>query len=177
MTTIIGIQADDHCLIAADSRTTSDGGRPYSHPQVAKVTKRGKFIIAGAGTVMPCDTIQHIWKPPAVPANKKDMYHFMVTDVAPSIRNCLKDNGYERSKDSDDYDFLFLIALNGVIYEMDDSYAVYLRDDGFYGIGSGSSYAIGALQHGADWRKALQIAAKNDVYTAPPFISHKQEKV
>ncbi len=77
---------------------------------------------------------------------------------------------------SDDYEFLFLIAVNGVIYEIDDTFSVFLRDDGVYGIGSGSSYAIGAVQQGATWRKALQIAAKNDVYTAPPFLMHRQEK-
>jgi len=45
-----------------------------------------------------------------------------------------------------------------------------------YGLGSGSSYAVGALQQGATWRKALQIASRNDVYTAPPFLMHRQEK-
>ena len=51
-----------------------------------------------------------------------------------------------------------------------------MRDDGIYGIGSGSAYAVGALQAGATWRQAMQIAAKNNVFTAPPFISHKQAK-
>lgn len=176
MTTIIGIQRDDHCIIAADSRTTTDRGRPYSHQEVTKITKRGKYLIAGAGGTQPCDIAQHIWKPPAVPTNTKDMYHFMITTVVPSLRECLKENGFVHDKDADDYDFLFLIAINGTIYEIDDSYSVMLRDDGLYGIGSGSSYAIGSLIEGATWKKALQNAAKNDVYTAPPFIMHRQEK-
>jgi ATP-dependent protease HslVU (ClpYQ) peptidase subunit len=53
---------------------------------------------------------------------------------------------------------------------------VYLRDDGLYGVGSGSSFALGALAGGATWKQAMQIAARNDVYTAPPFITHRQEK-
>ena len=175
MTTIIGIQHDDHCIIAADSRTSADDGRPYSHPTVSKITKRGKFLIAGAGAVMPCDTIQHIWKPPVVPV-RKDLYTFMVQEIVPSIRTCLKDNGYAPEKDSDDDGFAFLFAINGVIYQIDDSYSVYLRDDGIYGIGSGSSYAVGALLQGSTWRNALQIAAKNDIYTAAPFIMQKQER-
>lgn len=176
MTTIIGIQEHDGCIIAADSRTTTEKGRPYSHPIVTKITKRGKFLIAGAGTTQPCDIVQHIWKPPAIPANTKDTYHFMITTVIPSMRDCLKENGYVPSTDSDEYDFLFLMAVNGTIYEVDDTYSVFLRDDGIYGLGSGSSYAIGAIAAGANWKKALQIAAKNDVYTAPPFIVHRQEK-
>jgi len=176
MTTIIGIQKNDHCVIAADSRTTTEKGRPYSHPIITKITKRGKYVIAGAGTTMPCDTIQHIWKPPALPPSIKDPYHFMITDIVPSMRECLKDNGWVADDKSDDYEFLFLIAVNGTIYEIDDTFSVFLRDDGVYGIGSGSSYAVGALQQGATWRKALQIAARNDVYTAPPFLMHRQEK-
>lgn len=176
MTTIIGIQEPDGCLIAADSRTTTEKGRPYTHPITTKITKRGKFLIAGAGTTQPCDIVQHIWKPPTIPANTKDMYHFMITTIIPSMRECLKDNGFIPSTDSDDYDFLFLIAVNGTIYEVDDSYSVLMRDDGLYGIGSGSPYAVGALAANANWKKAMQVAAKNDVYTAPPFIVHRQEK-
>ena len=176
MTTIIGIQEDDYCIIAADSRTTADGGRPFTHPSVPKITKRGNILIAGAGSVMPCDTIQHVWKPPAIP-KRKDLYSFVVAEVVPSIRLCLKDHGYVQDKDSEDDGFQFLLAINGTIYQIDDSYAAYMRDDGIYGIGSGSSYAVGALAQGADWRKALQTAAKNDIYTAPPFIMQKQEKV
>jgi ATP-dependent protease HslVU (ClpYQ) peptidase subunit len=176
MTTIIGIQKDDHCILAADSRTTTDTGRPYSHPTVTKITKRGKFLIAGAGTTLPCDVVQYVWKPPAIPV-RKDYYSFMITEVVPSIRACLKDNGYVPDKDAEDYDFIFLIALHGTIYELDDTLSVSLRDDGIYGIGSGASYAVGSIIQGATWRQALQIAARNDVYTAPPFISHRQEKI
>jgi ATP-dependent protease HslVU (ClpYQ) peptidase subunit len=100
----------------------------------------------------------------------------MVETVAPSIRFTLSVNGYQPDKESDDQDFIFLIALNGIIYEIDDTLSVLMRDDGIYGIGSGASYAIGALQAGASWKQAMNIAAKNNVFTAPPFITHKQTK-
>ena len=100
----------------------------------------------------------------------------MVETVAPSIRFTLSVNGYQPDKESEDQDFIFLIALNGVIYEIDDTVSVLMRDDGIYGIGSGASYAIGALQAGASWKQAMNIAAKNNVFTAPPFITHKQTK-
>jgi ATP-dependent protease HslVU (ClpYQ) peptidase subunit len=100
----------------------------------------------------------------------------MVETVAPSLRFILSVNGYQPDKESEDQDFIFLIALNGVIYEIDDTVSVLMRDDGIYGIGSGASYAIGALQAGASWKQAMNIAAKNNVFTAPPFITHKQTK-
>ncbi len=43
MTTIIGIQKPDHCLLVADSRITDDSGRTYTHPVVTKITKRFDF--------------------------------------------------------------------------------------------------------------------------------------
>ena len=87
MTTIIGLQKEDHCLLVADSRITDDSGRTYTHPIVTKITKRGKFLIAGAGLTLPCDIVQHIWKPPSLtPVANKDPYHYMVETVAPSIR-------------------------------------------------------------------------------------------
>lgn len=177
MTTIIGIQEKNSCLLVADSRVTDDGGRTYTHSTMAKITKRGKFLIAGAGTTQPCDIVQHVWRPPTpTPAAYKDLYHYMIAEVVPSIRATLSVNGYVPDKESEEPDFIFLIAIGGTIFELDDTLSVLLRDDGIYGIGSGSAYAIGALQAGANWRQAMNIAAKNNVFTAPPFIHVKQTK-
>jgi ATP-dependent protease HslVU (ClpYQ) peptidase subunit len=177
MTTIIGLQEKDHALLIADSRITDDGGRTYTHPTVTKITKRGKYLIAGAGSTQPCDIIQHMWKPPTVTtAANKDLYHFMIAEVVTSMRMALTAYGYKPDTESGESDFLFLIALNGTIFELDDTLSVLMRDDGIYGIGSGAAYAIGALQAGANWRKAMQIAAKNNIHTAAPFINHKQMK-
>lgn len=175
MTTIIGVQKKDGCLLAADSRTVGEDGRPFSHPDVVKISQRGPFLIAGAGDAQACDIIQHIWKPPRVPVADINLYKFMVTKVGPSIRACLKKNEYILDKKDTESGYVFLLAIRGVIYELDDSCTVYLRDDGFYGIGSGSSYAVGALQAGVGWEKAMKIAEKNDIYTAAPFIYYNQE--
>ncbi len=177
MTTIIGLQKPDQCLLVADSRITDDGGRTYTHPTVTKITKRGKYLIAGAGTTQPCDIIQHVWRPPTLsPSASKNLYHFMIADVVPSMRLALTYNGYQPDKESSEPDFIFLIAISGTIFEVDDTLSVLMRDDGIYGIGSGAPYAIGALQAGATWRRAMQIAVKNNVFTAPPFITHKQTR-
>ena len=88
MTTILGIQKPDHCLLIADSRVTDDGGRTYSHHAMTKITKRNKYLIAGAGTTQPCDIIQHIWKPPTpTPTSYKDLYHFMIPNFATTYTN------------------------------------------------------------------------------------------
>ena len=95
MTTIIGVEYEDGCTLMADSRTTDSEGRIYSHPTITKLNRRGDFIIGGSGEVSPCDITQHIWMPPRLTAaDKKDVYHFMIKKAMPSLRKCLKDNGY-----------------------------------------------------------------------------------
>lgn len=173
MTTIIGVQREDGCLLVADSRTTGETGRPYSHAKIQKVTSRGEFLIAGAGDPQACDIIQHIWEVPEF-VEDDDAYNFMVTHVAGSIRNCLKSNGYEKDKTDKDGGFVFLLAFKGVIYELDETFTISMTDTGIYGIGSGSKYAIGALQAGATWEQAMEIAEKNDIYTSKPFKSFQQ---
>ena len=53
MTTIIGVQYDDHCLFMADNQVTLDGGRRYKHPDMKKISKVGEYLIAGSGEVAP----------------------------------------------------------------------------------------------------------------------------
>jgi len=69
-----------------------------------------------------------------------------------------------------------LIALGGQIFEMADDMSITLDSSGFYGVGSGSPYAIGALEAGATVEQALEIAAKNDAYTSQPFLYFEQLK-
>ena len=175
MTTIIGIQKKDRCMIVADSRTTDEKGRPYSHPDMKKISQVGEYLVAGSGDADACDLIQYTWEAPKVPEGA-ELYKFMITEVAPSIKKCLKDAGYEIPKGETDAGFLFLIAIRGTLFEVDESYTVMLRDDGFYGIGSGSRFALGAMMAGADWKVAMDLAIKNDIYSHPPYVVMEQLK-
>ena len=155
MTTIIGIQHDDSCLIVADSRVTDDSGKIFSHPNMTKINERGAFLVAGAGEILPCDTVQHSWVPPRVTVkDKQDLYHFMVVKVIPSIRKCLKENGYNFDDNEDDR-FSFLVAVCGQLFELDDNLGITQNSTGFYGIGSGAPYALGALTAGAKPMRAM----------------------
>jgi ATP-dependent protease HslVU (ClpYQ) peptidase subunit len=176
VTTIIAKQTPTKLLIGADSLVTSV--RKYSDPRMAKITERGQYLIAGAGESAACDIIQHIWKPPApIAADRADLYHFVVSRVVPSMKACFKENDYKWDDDKDDETkFAFLIAVGGEAFDISDDFAVCLDADGIYGIGSGSSLAIGALKAGASIKKALEIAASKDPYTAAPFIYYEQEK-
>ena len=109
------------------------------------------------------------------------MISFAITKVVPSLRKCLKDNGYnfeeERDKNTTEQRFHFLIAVGGEIFDISDDLSVTRSQDGLYAVGNGSAYALGALHAGANAVEALEIAEKLDAYTSGPFQVVKQEKV
>lgn len=178
MTTIIGLQYDDHCEIAVDSRVTDDNGLIYSHPDMMKYAVRGAIVAAGSGEVGPCDIIQNMWVPPRLLVeDKKNIYKFMITKAMPSLRKCLTDNGYNFNDTSKDGErFHFIMACNGELFDVDEYLSVIRREDGRYATGSGGQLALGALAMGATALEALEKVSELSAYTAPPFYTVKQYK-
>jgi len=180
MTTIIGVEYEDHSVIIADSLVTDDDGNKYSHPVMDKVRQNGAFLIAGAGEVSPCDIAMRIWKPPSLTTkHKKDIYHFMISKAMPSLRKCLVENGYnfdEADTKKSDVRFHLIVACGGELFDVDQELSVMKNNGGFYGAGSGAHFALGALQAGADIYRAIEIAEHFNAYTAGPFKEYRQDK-
>ena len=144
---------------------------------MVKVVERGQYLIAGSGLSSACDIIQHIWTPPKPqPSDKEDLYHFIISKVVPSMKLVFKENEYKWDEKDEETKFAFLIAIGGEVFDIADDFAVCLDADGIYGIGSGSSLGIGALKAGVSMKKALEIAANKDPYTAAPFTYYEQAK-
>lgn len=164
MTTIIGVQEAGCCWMAADSQTTDRDRAFISHRQ-NKIVERGEYLIGVAGDGAACDIAQFMWRPPA--PIQPDLYLHMVSTAIPSLKKALVSNGYATSKD-EDATLEMLIAVDGQLFHIASDFTVLMRNDGIYGIGSGSSYAIGALAAGASLEEAIDIAADNDMYTGLP---------
>lgn len=177
MTTIIGLEYKNYCIIVADSQTTDADGRIYSHPETTKISENGMFLIAGSGETLPCDIAQHIWEPPTpTKQDKQDLYHFMISKAMPSLRKCMIDNGYRFNDDVDETRFQFIMAVGGEIFDIDEELSVSKSADGVYGAGSGAPYAIGAIYAGADAFEAMNIASELSAFTAGPYISKEQPR-
>jgi hypothetical protein len=104
----------------------------------------------------------------------------MMTDLLPSLKQAYADYGYDPSPKTADNDpkdgsgFDALICLRGKIYQIDNDFS-WVRDDrGIYGVGSGSSYALGALARATlsptntrtaanEARKAIEISISFDI--------------
>lgn len=180
MTTVIGLQHPNGCILVADSLIMDGAGRKYVHPEMKKLAERGNFVVGTSGDWQFCEVIQHRWNPPTpVAKDKKDLYGFMINKVVPTLRQCLIENGYNFDESADKKDgerFHILVAVCGYIFDIDEQLSVTMSNDGVYAIGSGGDIALGALHAGADAYQAMEIAAKLSAYTAAPFISKEQFK-
>lgn len=163
MTTILAKQFENGFIIAADSQFAS-GGTPYRHPMMEKISRVGELWIAGAGNSGVCDVIQNVWTPPRIPKDVNE-YKFILSHMIPSMKATLDKQGIKYDSNDDpekDNSADFIIGFNNRLYVISD-WAILLSDTGIYGIGSGSSYGIGALMAGATIKRAMSIACSLDI--------------
>lgn len=202
MTTIIGIQGADYALICTDSRisTMDDGGFASQITTLAsntsKVAENGKYFLGAAGDMRAINILHHAFVPPPIPPGitPKKLDNFITTKFVPSLRECFEKQGYATSPESESathmaqHESTVLVAANATIYIIDGDYSWTSDINGFYALGTGSSYALGALHVLSSSKKmtvqqakkaalkAINVAAKYDPYTGSPFHCYVQEK-
>ena len=201
MTTIVGIQGDNYALVATDSRISSidSSGMAFQVTTLgsgtSKIANNGKYILGAAGDVRAINILHHVFTPTAPPANAfgKKLDQFITRQFIPSLRSCFDEQGYsvperEASEHLAEHGSTILVAVHGTIYIIEGDYSWTSDNNGIYAIGTGSSYALGALQTLAGGKKltpqqaktvatkALTVASRFDPYTGSPFQTFVQEK-
>lgn len=174
MTTVIAVKTDKGVTFAADTQVTGEGGDIY---RVIKIRKNRDFIISGCGDSAPLDIALHLWKPPLCTAeDKKDLFHFMVVKVIPSLKKIFKDHDYEydSSPEAKQDGFTLILAIHGEIFVIEKEFDVSMPQFDVAGVGSGSQYATGAIRAGATMEQALEIAAESDANSSAPFTILEQ---
>lgn len=199
MTTIVGVQGEGYALLATDSRISSfdDKGSAYQVSTLgggtSKLAYNGKYIIGAAGDLRAINLLHHAFHPPApTPSLKgKRLDQFITTKFIPSLRELFEEHGYAAPENKDnthiaEHDSTVVIAINATIYIIEGDYSWMSDSTGIYATGTGSSYALGALQALLPKNptptqakqianKALNIAAKFDPYTGAPHHTYIQE--
>jgi ATP-dependent protease HslVU (ClpYQ) peptidase subunit len=186
MTTLIGIELEDRCVLAADSQITEDNLRTVS-TSTPKIISVGKYLLGITGDSRPGDILTYNWKPPVYKG--ADPIQWMGKKVLPSIVTAFKENGYEPYEAGKDKDsgFDYLVAFNAHLFHIAVDLSFIKSDQGIYGLGSGGQFGLGYLS-GLPGRqlnldparhaeKAVQIASMLDVNTCPPIqlvIQHKE---
>jgi ATP-dependent protease HslVU (ClpYQ) peptidase subunit len=164
MTAIVGIQGKGWAVIAADSMTTYDD-KPYYAKGMDKAVRKGDYVFAFAGDAVAGNIAEFLWTPPKI-IKTMSLDAFMQIKVLPSLRDAMKEHGYEPDAIKDpNAGFDALICLSGIIYEIDEEY-MWSRDDrGLYAVGSGGQLALGALATGfsKNSMKAAEFAARRAI--------------
>lgn len=201
MTTIVAIQGDGFAVIGTDSRISSfdESGMAYQITTLgtgtSKIAANGRYLLGAAGDVRAINILHHAFTPP-VPNFKTSGTHldqFITLKFIPALRACFEETGYA-TPDNDEKSHMaeqastILVVINGVIYIIDGDYSWTSDRTGVYAIGTGSSYALGAIQAIAGGKqlqipkakiainKALSITSKFDPYTGSPFHVYTQEQ-
>lgn len=201
MTTIIGIQGSDYALVCSDSRisTMDEGGFASQITTLgsnsAKIAENGKYLLGAAGDMRAINILHHAFQPPPVPPNtsSKKLDNFITTKFVPSLRECFEKQGYASPENDSaihiaQHGSTIMTVVCGTIYVVDGDYSWTSDINGLYALGTGSSYALGALQALSSSKemtatqakrvaiKAITIASKFDPYTGLPFHTYIQEK-
>jgi ATP-dependent protease HslVU (ClpYQ) peptidase subunit len=200
MTTIVGVQGDGFAVICVDSRISAMDITGFAtqigtlREGSSKVATNGKYLLGAAGDVRAINILHHVFQPPTPPPNLKGkkLDQFFTAKFIPALRECFDTQGYS-IPDRDDKDHIaehgstILVVVNGVIFIVDGDYSWASEANSVYAIGSGSSYALGAMQvltHNKKQTiqqakthaiKALTVSARFDPYTGPPYHSYVQE--
>lgn len=202
MTTIVGVQGDNFALVCSDSRISDVDDSGYVSQIMtlregnSKVAVNGKYLFGAAGDMRAINILHHAFNPPT-PTNLKGkkLDEFMTAKFIPSLRECFEHQGYAVPESHEDkrhiaeQDSTIIVVVNGTIYVVDGDYSWYLDANGLYALGTGSAYAIGALQSMLGGKKiktayqartmalkALAIAARNDPHTGAPFHTYVQDQ-
>lgn len=178
VTTLVGIQVDDGCLMAADSQITEDNLRTIS-TATPKIIYVGRYLLGITGDSRPGDILSYNWTPPAYKG--ADPVQWMGKKVLPSILAAFKENGYDpyESTKEKDAGFDYLVSFNGNLFHIATDLSFIQSDNGLYGLGSGGAFALGYLtglpanydlnKAARHAEKAVEISSMLDINTCPPI--------
>lgn len=202
MTTILAVQGESFAVIGTDSRISSldESGNAFQVTTLstgsAKVAENGRYLIGVAGDVRAINIVHHAFSPPNPPAKTlgRALDAFMTKSFVPALRQTFDQQGYsvperETSQHIAEQSSQILVAIHGCIYVIESDYGWTSDRTGIYAIGTGSTYALGALfsligsrqeQTVARAKKniirALTIASRFDPHTGAPFQTFVQER-
>lgn len=199
MTTIVGIQGNGFAVVGVDSRvsTMDEGGFASQITTVSesssKVAYNGKYLIGAAGDMRAINILHHAFVPPAPPPDAlgKKLDFFITTKFIPALRECFEKQGYaaperDASTHIAEHGSMILLVVNAQVYVIEGDYSWTSDLYGQYALGTGSAYALGALQAltpKVDLTpnkaktlvlKTLKIASQYDPYTGAPFHTYVQ---
>lgn len=160
MTTIVFVETPSGVDVAFDSQV-SYGSRKGELAQ-SKVFKAGEIVYGVAGAVSVANILETLEiRAPSI-TDIRELELWVTKHLVARIKQALVETG---TAEKEYFSGSILAIVNNRVFEIGSDYSRVRNSSGNYSIGSGSSYALGALQMGANAKEAVKTAAHYDAYT------------
>lgn len=168
MTTIVAVQGPSWAVIGSDSQVSEDNKKYLLPSKFGKLTHTGAYIIGVAGDLRAVNILAHNFRPPNPGKNTGELLDkFMTLRFIPKLKSCFDANFY--GKDNE-HGSLLMVLVKGVVYEVGSDYDCIRDTRGLYSIGSGSSFALGAL-HALEGSRPLTMSVAKEMVRAALLAS------
>lgn len=139
--------------IAADTQNTDSSGTAYRCHKIERLSD-GRYFL-GSGHLLSIGKARRWAEKGFAEKHRPDLAeHF--------------------GKRADEYRFsVAVVNLDGTVTLVDDELEPLPMADEYFAIGSGGSFALGAMDAGASAEEAVKIACKRDLYTSEPVEVEK----
>jgi ATP-dependent protease HslVU (ClpYQ) peptidase subunit len=155
MTAIVGLAHNNRIWIGGDS-ALSDGDDTLVISRDPKVFRRADGLIIGF-----CGSLRfgQLVALTQFPRRGPDVDLWVRQDVCKALRQGARDAGFELGCGADQDDSQALLGVSGELYVLDVGAVAYRPADAFAAVGSGSSWALGAMHVSRGRPKARLVGA------------------
>lgn len=151
MTCIVGVKRGSTVAVGADSLgSTAHYCMERAEPKVFR--KRG-FVMAYTTSFRMGNILQHVFKPPKYKGG--DAHKFMVKKFIPSLRKCLKEEGYMKIINAEENAGTFIVAFRHFLFIVESDLQVGQPADDYIAHGSGIEVAMGSLDTSSKINKQI----------------------
>lgn len=142
MTCIVGLVHENKVYMAGDSAGVS--GLNITVRNDEKVFRKGEFIFGFTTSFRMGQLLRYKLE---IPYHKpdQDIYEYMVTDFVEAVRTCLKEGGFARNDNGEEWAGQFMVGYRGRLFVIESDYQVGMPQLPYHALGCGEEYAKGSL--------------------------------
>jgi hypothetical protein len=177
VTVIVGLETPGGYVLGADTATTAGGDVVYVRgSKLLRYDVNGKPLVIGhCGAHLVQNELRYAWKPPKPKSEDPGEFFYAVAESLRRHFDHPRLDKIPRSSESDNqgaFDAAWLGGWAGQLFVVDGYFSVDSPADGWYAIGSGDSYAFGALA--ATQRMNPELRMKRALEAAERFSTGVQ---
>ena len=174
MTCVVGLVDNGTVHMGVDSIGVTDDGSMYLILRDEKMFAVGPFLFGCCGNFRMRDLLRYSLSVAEPPASMSDD-EFIRTTFVNAVRDCLKAGGMAVVENNVEEGGTFLVGYRGHLYLVEDSFQVVEPAVGYWAVGCGAEYALGALHASRRlaprkrMREALEASERFSAKVRGPF--------